>query len=892
MRVTGSGVGQARAKWALSVSLLTISAAVYPGGGAQAQSTDRQEAASADTLGTLKVQGVRSRADTGRPATPEGIEAVYRQPTSSVHISRDQIEALPPLSVGDVLRGQPGIQLGDGRNGGALDVNIRGIQGQSRVAVTVDGAQQALDVYRGYGGTQQRSYIDPALISRITVNKGAEIGAAYGGSVGGSVQMQTLTADDVLKTGQSFGMRVTGDVWDNGLSPARRSKMAGENLSVRPRTSGDGLFKSDAGAFSLAAALRDDRLDLIAAYAERHQGNYIAGERGHDRYRSFDDYGREQATVAEAYQPGEEVLNSSAYSQSGLLKAVVRPTDDQSLDLTYRLYKAEIAEIMPSDIYRFGTAGIYQYPSGELDMQTATARYSYNPLANPLVNLTAILWRNDTRSNQITGVMGPRTQFFATDRSWTRADNQRIGGDLTNVSSFYTGVGSFDVTLGAAFQHENLEPQGSVIITQNDRNQNRLLRDGKRREYSASVRVDYRPIETLQLWAGGRYSRFESQDRNSEAIAIREPQVGRWISISGKAGYGNLFWQPDANGEYTDATDPRKNNGIVFSDTNNPFEGTRYNDFGARSEHISGPSWADMVVGFDSGPSISHKADGFTPAVGLNWEFQPDSFFYASYTQAYRMPSLFEMSLGTLQASPNSQIKPEKARSIEVGLSTTRANLLRSGDEAAIKLAYFNNEISDYITRYYDPSTFGGMTFSNADSYSTSGLELQARYDNGRVFGDLSATHYFVTETCDAAFAAVLRREANYWSPTENTPDCTKGSYMGSYTNTQNPPEYAVNLNLGVRLFEKRLTLGGRGVYTSGPTETIDEPWQTGATTPQIYYREVALFDAYADWNINETVALKASVQNIGDRYYIDPLAQSFMPSPGRTVRLGLVARF
>lgn len=93
---------------------------------------------------------------------PDSAErAVYTEPRSSVYLSEQQLRRFVPLSPGDMLKGVPGVQVGDSRNGGGLDVNIRGIQGQSRVAITVDGAQQALDVYRGYAGTQQRSYIDP-----------------------------------------------------------------------------------------------------------------------------------------------------------------------------------------------------------------------------------------------------------------------------------------------------------------------------------------------------------------------------------------------------------------------------------------------------------------------------------------------------------------------------------------------------------------------------------------------------------------------------------------------------------------------------------------------------------------------------------------------------------
>ncbi|MBC7212895.1 MAG: TonB-dependent receptor plug domain-containing protein, partial [Pseudomonas sp.] len=69
----------------------------------------------------------------------------YRAPRSTVHLSREDLDRFSTVSVGDMLKGVAGVQVGDSRNGGALDVNIRGIQGQSRVAVRVDGSEQAVD---------------------------------------------------------------------------------------------------------------------------------------------------------------------------------------------------------------------------------------------------------------------------------------------------------------------------------------------------------------------------------------------------------------------------------------------------------------------------------------------------------------------------------------------------------------------------------------------------------------------------------------------------------------------------------------------------------------------------------------------------------------------------
>ncbi|MCP2052009.1 UNVERIFIED_ORG: hypothetical protein J3D59_001869 [Pseudomonas fluorescens] len=79
-------------------------------------------------------------------------------------------------------------------------------------------------------------------------------------------------------------------------------------------------------------------------------------------------------------------------------------------------------------------------------------------------------------------------------------------------------------------------------------------------------------------------------------------------------------------------------------------------------------------------------------------------------------------------------------------------------------------------------------------------------------------------QPCDAAFAATLRATSNSYQKTADTPNCTPGSFMGSYTNTQNPPRLAGNLTTGLRFFDQSLTLGTRITYTSGPTVTADKP--------------------------------------------------------------------
>ncbi|WP_242702528.1 MULTISPECIES: TonB-dependent receptor [Achromobacter] len=823
-------------------------------------------------------------------ALPE--KEVYLAPRSSVYLSSEDIDRFGRVSAGDLLKGVPGVQVGDSRNGGGLDVNIRGIQGQSRVAVRVDGSEQALDVYRGYAGTQQRSYIDADLISSVTINKGPSIKS---GAIGGSVEMQTIGIQDILVDGNTFGVRLTGDAWNNGVAPAYRDPNARKgSLASPPHDSRGSLFGSRAESGSIALGYTNDKLDLVAAYARRNQGNYFSGKRGQDRYRVYDKYGREQKSVATVYNAGEEVLNSSADTESILLKVTIRPADDHTLKLGYRSFDGRMGEIMPSDIFRMGTAGIYQYPLSDTKIDTYTARYDFQPAGNPLVDLTANLWMTDAKTSQLTSVLAPASQAYRSDRNWTRQADRRIGGDLGNTSRFQTGVGDFKLALGGSFQIEDIRPQKGVVTTQHDINSNRMLRDASRQEFSFSGQLDYKPTDKLTLWGGGRYSHYTNKDNGVYASARREERELRYVSVSKPGGWGNMMWFPDQNGQYTDATDPRLNNGIVFGNTNNPYEGVRFDEFGATETRAYPSQISEVVTGFGYSGKQRSSGGGFAPSAGFNFELVPDTFVYASYTQGLRLPSLFETSRGVLQTDPGKGLKPERSNSWEVGASTLRGNVLTDGDSAAVKLAYFNNNIKNYITRYYDPSPGmnGLMRFSNADSYKTSGLELQSRYDAGRVFADLSATYYLKTETCDAAFAARLRAAANRYQKTGDTPNCTPGSFMGSYTNTQNPPRLAVNLTTGLRFFNETLTVGGRMTYTSGPTAKADQPWQTGATTPQLVYHQVTLFDLFLNYKLREHTVVNVSLQNLTDRYYLDPLAMSFMPAPGRTLRVGLQTRF
>ena len=841
-----------------------------------------------ELLGAVTIKGGQSSRLTGPAAQ------VYTQAGSSVYISGETINRFRGSSPADILKGVPGVQTGDTRNGGALDVNIRGIQGQSRVPVTIDGSQQAIDAYRGYGGMQQRSYIDPDLISDITVDKGPSLGADAAGAIGGMVKMKTLQPKDILKDGETTGFRLKGDISSNSVDRPHE-------YNATPRKGSNSIFDPQAHSGSAAFASTSDTIDFVAAYTQRESGNYYAGKKGFKDYQVFKQvrrwdpatkqyvYRTEEANgPAKVFKAGNEVLNTSTDSKAVLLKTIIKPSPDQALELAYRWTDGEYGEVMPSRIIRNTTGTVPQWQPGSMRINAYTARYTFKPEDNPLIDLSANAWVTKAQSKAYNG-LSTVTPLFGyegepdqlsedgyQDALLNRSKDLRWGTDVSNTSRFDTQVGKFAWNYGASYQNEKLRPDDNSPVLQSDLEQNRFIRSGDRQEGSLVSSLQWAPIKPLTFTVGGRYSEFHSKDHNqlaSPATFANRPVRWTWL-YKGNDRFGYVYWRPDQQGNFT-------------KDSLNatPYEKGTVGDTGYDNFEANDTEMKKFATSYSYAKPIERRDHAFTPSFGVKYDINDSSFVYLNYSEGVRMPSLFESTLGLFTAAvPGANLKPERSKNWEVGASTLKNDVFLDGDSAAAKLAYFDNKIENYITRDYQDIFAGNL--QNVDSFRVKGVELQTSYDMGRVFSDVSATYYLNAKTCAPDLAQKLRDDGT------PTPNCVDGGFPGSYTNTQNPPKYSVNTTVGTRWFDNHLVLGGRMVYNSAPTAKLNKPWNDGITTNQIYYRKSAIFDLFASYEIYKGTQIDFGVQNLTNVYYLDPLAQSFMPAPGRTLRTGLTVKF
>ncbi|UOP01394.1 TonB-dependent receptor plug domain-containing protein [Kingella potus] len=174
---------------------------------------ENADSALSATLGTVEVKGSQTHKD------ERGRNRVYTREIVNLYKGRQEVETFKGNTVSDLFSGLAGVYSGDSRNSGALDPNIRGVQGQGRVPVTIDGTEQAITVWRGYAGANNRNYVDPNIISSVYIEKGPSFSPDAKSGIGGSVALKTIDADDIVPEGRKYGVEIKAETSNNSIKP-------------------------------------------------------------------------------------------------------------------------------------------------------------------------------------------------------------------------------------------------------------------------------------------------------------------------------------------------------------------------------------------------------------------------------------------------------------------------------------------------------------------------------------------------------------------------------------------------------------------------------------------------------------------------------------------------
>lgn len=795
----------------------------------------------------------------------KGYDNVYDLNISTSFIGKTEVERYKGATPSDLLQGVPGVFSGEARNSGALDVNIRGIQGTGRVPVAIDGTEQALTVWRGYNGATNRNYIDPNLIGNVQIYKGAGVVRDVNTSTGGAMVVNTLNANDIIRPGEDFGAELKLEGSSNAVSERIPRLHTGEDvrdapgfpdnygirdrtLDLEPRSGGGGynVFSGEDYAYRLAVAKKTDVVDVMAAYAYRERGNYYAGKNNSGYYdNDVADLSNNKdyvATMARSWEPGDEVFNTSSRMESWLFKTTFHLTDDQELEFGFRDSSTTYGEIMPSRIDRFNR-GAVQWPLGDVDAKAYNLKYTYTPQDNQWVDLHANIWRTDTTSNTYTRGGFPNYADYnlntgsgnpiLENNAVTNAKNTRDG---VNVSNKMNLTETLDLTLGGKFEHEQQRSDDEKL----EYAAAMFPREGRRQQWEFDFDTAWRPVSFLELNGGMRYTSFwafddylhahqgeittqhtqryeasyqsrryfaDEQEKMDYVSTLPEVQKLQAAVDSGQLPpflYDILVANYIPAGDYIDETTT-----VAW----NPDEDGNYDraDNICLNGTLDGQNISDCKVSpvntQEDAKSERKKDHGWVPHFGATVHINDYNRVYFRYAEDMRYPSLFESTIGFSASASQYELKPEHNYMWELAYVSDFTPWLPQADYADIKVAYYHSLTRDVIERD------NNFQFNNIDKQTIRGLELSGRYDSGRFFTDFGMNYVLENEVCDESTAAMLSTNSMSLAKSDPIPKCMKYGFPSSYLLTQATPELSINWSIGGRFFDKKLEVGSRVTY-------------------------------------------------------------------------------
>lgn len=800
-------------------------------------------------------------------------------------------------TIDQVIRSIPGAFTQQDKGSGVVSVNIRGENGLGRVNTMVDGVTQtfystALDSGQSGGSSQFGAAIDPNFIAGVDVNKSNFSGASGINALAGSANFRTLSVNDVITDDKPFGIILKGMTGSNATKSNFMTTAAGRKWLD------NGGYVGVVYGYSQREVSQDYRIgggerlaslgqDILAKEKEAYFRNagYVLNQAGqwtpdlnknHWSCNDPNDPKIVDKRKVEGYTPTDCTFyknNERAEILKQLLQDKKDPSEIQKLqkgsdgieetDKSFERNKDQysVAPIEPGSLQSRSRSHLLKFEYSDdhqnlgaqirtLDNKIGSRKIeNRNYQVNYNFNNNNYLDLNLMAAHNIGKTIYPKGGFFA---GWRVADKliTKNVANIVDINNSHTFLLPKEIDLKTTL--------GFNYFT-NEYSKNR---------FPEELSLFYNDDSHDQ----GTYSnlgRFKG-DRNLL------PQRSVILQPSGKQKFKTVYF------------DTALSKGIYHLNYSVNF--THYAFNGEYVGYENTTSQINEPILHTSGhkKAFNHSA---TLSAELSDYFMP--FF--TYSRTHRMPNIQEMFFSQVSdAGVNTALKPEQSDTYQLGFNTYKKGLFTQDDVLGIKLVGYRSFIKNYIHNVYGVWWRNGVvpTWANSTRFrftiahqnyqpivKKSGAELELNYDMGRFFANVSYAYQRTNQPTNYADASPRPNNAS-------KEDILKQGY-GLSRVSMLPKDYG-RLELGTRWFDQKLTLGlAARYYGKSKRATIEEEYINGSryekytAGDRTYYavkkteeikKQPIILDLHVSYEPIKDLIIKAEVQNLLDKRYVDPL--------------------
>lgn len=796
-------------------------------------------------------------------------------------------------TIDQVIRSIPGAFTQQDKGSGVVSVNIRGENGLGRVNTMVDGVTQtfystALDSGQSGGSSQFGAAIDPNFIAGVDVNKSNFSGSSGINALAGSANFRTLGVNDVITDDKPFGIILKGMTGSNATKSNFMTMAAGRKWLD------NGGYVGVVYGYSQREVSQDYRIgggerlaslgqDILAKEKEAYFRNagYILNPEGQwapdlnkpHWYCNKPDY---QSTSSNNECRRGYRLGSAAQDRQDILKELLtenkKPENIEKLqkgndgiketDKSFERNKDQysVAPIEPGSLQSRSRSHLLKFEYGDdhqnlgaqirtLDNKIGSRKIeNRNYQVNYNFNNNNYLDLNLMAAHNIGKTIYPKGGFFA---GWRVADKliTKNVANIVDINNSHTFLLPKEIDLKTTL--------GFNYFTN---------------EYSKN-----RFPEELSLFYNdpshdrGNYS-YLGRFRGSQSLL---PQRSVILQPSGKQKFKTVYF------------DTALSKGIYHLNYSVNFTHYAFNGEYVGYENTKNKDNEPILHKSGHKKAFNHSA---TLSAELSDYFMP--FF--TYSRTHRMPNIQEMFFSQVSnAGVNTALKPEQSDTYQLGFNTYKKGLFTQDDVLGVKLVGYRSFIKNYIHNVYGVWWRDGVpTWADSNGFrftiahqnyqpivKKSGAELELNYDMGRFFANLSYAYQRTNQPTNYADA----------SPRPNNTskeDILKQGY-GLSRVSMLPKDYG-RLELGTRWFDQKLTLGlAARYYGKSKRATIEEEYINGShfekntSGSRTYYavkktedikKQPIILDLHVSYEPIKDLIIKAEVQNLLDKRYVDPL--------------------